>query len=154
MRSRHSGFFHKETQEMLDFWGEHYITSDIEVIVMREVNEAYERVVRDDVRYRFVIDCGTLGAGVWFGLRGRSRKRLRYIEDLRRSERYTESGNRERTDFVQTGIAGVKAPGVGIDEPDVPHAPGAIFLELFADGGEAVVGREYLNGYEWRRVGY
>ena len=49
-----------ETQEMLDFCGKHNIVSDIEVIPIQQVNEAYERVVKGDVRYRFVIDCGTL----------------------------------------------------------------------------------------------
>ena len=49
-----------ETQEMLDFCGAHNIMSDIEVISMQQVNEAFERVIRGDVRYRFVIDCGTL----------------------------------------------------------------------------------------------
>ncbi|MQV58996.1 NAD(P)-dependent alcohol dehydrogenase, partial [Sinorhizobium meliloti] len=46
----------KETQEMLDFCGEHGIVSEIETIRMEQINEAYERVVRSDVRYRFVID--------------------------------------------------------------------------------------------------
>src|SRR5208283_4679398 len=46
----------KETQEMLDFCGQHNITSDIELIPMRKINEAYDRVVRNDVKYRFVID--------------------------------------------------------------------------------------------------
>ncbi|MBM3617484.1 MAG: NAD(P)-dependent alcohol dehydrogenase [Alphaproteobacteria bacterium] len=49
-----------ETQEMLDFCGKHNIVSDIEVIDIREVNEAYERVIKSDVRYRFVIDMETL----------------------------------------------------------------------------------------------
>ncbi len=49
-----------ETQEMLDFCGQHNIASDIEVISMQQVNEAYDRVVKGDVRYRFVIDCATL----------------------------------------------------------------------------------------------
>jgi uncharacterized zinc-type alcohol dehydrogenase-like protein len=50
----------KETQEMLDFCGKHTITSDIEIISISAVNEAYERVVKSDVRYRFVIDMATL----------------------------------------------------------------------------------------------
>lgn len=50
----------KETQEMLDFCGKHNIVSDIELIPIEQVNEAYERVVRSDVRYRFVIDIGSL----------------------------------------------------------------------------------------------
>jgi uncharacterized zinc-type alcohol dehydrogenase-like protein len=45
---------------MLDFCGKHNIASDIEVIPVQKVNEAFERVVRGDVRYRFVIDCATL----------------------------------------------------------------------------------------------
>jgi uncharacterized zinc-type alcohol dehydrogenase-like protein len=53
----------QETQEMLDFCGEHRITSDVEVIPVQKVNEAYERVVRSDVRYRFVIDAASLKAG-------------------------------------------------------------------------------------------
>lgn len=50
-----------ETQEMLDFCGEHQITSDVEVIPIDSVNEAYDRVLKSDVRYRFVIDMATLG---------------------------------------------------------------------------------------------
>lgn len=50
----------KETQEMLDFCGEHNIGAEIEVISADKVNEAYERVVASDVRYRFVIDTSTL----------------------------------------------------------------------------------------------
>jgi uncharacterized zinc-type alcohol dehydrogenase-like protein len=49
-----------ETQEMLDFCAEHGIGADIEVIGVDEVNEAYERVLASDVRYRFVIDVSTL----------------------------------------------------------------------------------------------
>lgn len=49
-----------ETQEMLDFCAQHEILSDIETIPAAMVNEAYERMLRSDVRYRFVIDCGTL----------------------------------------------------------------------------------------------
>jgi uncharacterized zinc-type alcohol dehydrogenase-like protein len=49
-----------ETQEMLDFCGEHNIVSEIEVIKMQEINEAYERMLRSDVRYRFVIDMASL----------------------------------------------------------------------------------------------
>ncbi len=52
----------KETQEMLDFCGEHDIVSEIETIKIQEVNEAYERVVKSDVRYRFVIDMASLDA--------------------------------------------------------------------------------------------
>ena len=50
----------KETQEMLDFCAEHNITSDIEIIAMKDINEAYERMVKGDVKYRFVIDMATL----------------------------------------------------------------------------------------------
>ncbi|WP_417198620.1 NAD(P)-dependent alcohol dehydrogenase [Bizionia sp.] len=50
----------KETQEMLDFCGEHNIVSDIEVIGMQNINEAYERVTKNDVKYRFVIDMASL----------------------------------------------------------------------------------------------
>jgi uncharacterized zinc-type alcohol dehydrogenase-like protein len=49
-----------ETQEMLDFSGEHNIVSDIETIDIAEVNAAYERVIKSDVRYRFVIDIASL----------------------------------------------------------------------------------------------
>ena len=50
----------KETQEMFDFCGKHGIVSDIEVIKMRDVNEAYERLLKSDVKYRFVIDMASL----------------------------------------------------------------------------------------------
>lgn len=50
----------KETQEMLDFCAEHNITSDVEIISMDQVNEAYERVLKSDVKYRFVIDMASL----------------------------------------------------------------------------------------------
>ena len=49
----------KETQEMLDFCAQHKITSDIELISMADINSAYERLLRSDVRYRFVIDMAT-----------------------------------------------------------------------------------------------
>ena len=45
-----------ETQELLDFCGEHGITSDIEVIKIQDINEAYKRMLKSDVKYRFVID--------------------------------------------------------------------------------------------------
>ena len=51
-----------ETQEMLDFCGEHGITSDIEMIKMQKINQAYERMLKSDVKYRFVIDLGSLRA--------------------------------------------------------------------------------------------
>jgi len=50
----------KETQEMLDFCGEHNITSDIELIDMQEINTAFERITSNDVKYRFVIDMKSL----------------------------------------------------------------------------------------------
>jgi uncharacterized zinc-type alcohol dehydrogenase-like protein len=50
----------KETQEMLDFCAEHNIVSDIEVIDIKDITNAYERMLKGDVRYRFVIDMATL----------------------------------------------------------------------------------------------
>jgi uncharacterized zinc-type alcohol dehydrogenase-like protein len=52
-----------ETQEMLDFCADRGIAADVEVIPIRQVNEAYERTVKGDVRYRFVIDLKTLAGG-------------------------------------------------------------------------------------------
>jgi uncharacterized zinc-type alcohol dehydrogenase-like protein len=49
-----------ETQEMLDFCGEHNITADVEIIPIQKVNEAYERLLRSDVKYRFSIDMASL----------------------------------------------------------------------------------------------
>ncbi|MGZ8251609.1 MAG: NAD(P)-dependent alcohol dehydrogenase [Methylophilaceae bacterium] len=49
-----------ETQEMLDFCGTHGITSDVEVIKIQDINEAYERMLKSDVKYRFVIDMASL----------------------------------------------------------------------------------------------
>jgi alcohol dehydrogenase (NADP+) len=49
-----------ETQEMLDFCGAHNITADVEVIPIQKVNEAYERLVKSDVKYRFSIDMASL----------------------------------------------------------------------------------------------
>jgi alcohol dehydrogenase (NADP+) len=49
-----------ETQEMLDFCGQHNITSDVEIIPIQKINEAYERMVRSDVKYRFSIDMASL----------------------------------------------------------------------------------------------
>jgi alcohol dehydrogenase (NADP+) len=51
-----------ETQEMLDFCGAHNITADVEVIPMQKVNEAYERLLKSDVKYRFSIDMASLKA--------------------------------------------------------------------------------------------
>jgi uncharacterized zinc-type alcohol dehydrogenase-like protein len=50
----------KETQEMLDFCGEHGIVSEIEMINMQDINTAYERMIKSDVKYRFVIDMASL----------------------------------------------------------------------------------------------
>ena len=49
-----------ETQEMLDFCGEHNITADVEIIPIQKINEAYERMVKSDVKYRFSIDMASL----------------------------------------------------------------------------------------------
>ena len=52
----------RETQEMLDFCGAHNITADVEVIPIQKVNEAYERLLKSDVKYRFSIDMASLKA--------------------------------------------------------------------------------------------
>jgi uncharacterized zinc-type alcohol dehydrogenase-like protein len=52
-----------ETQEMLDFCADHEIVSEIEMIAMQEIDEAYDRMARSDVKYRFVIDLATISAG-------------------------------------------------------------------------------------------
>jgi uncharacterized zinc-type alcohol dehydrogenase-like protein len=49
-----------ETQEMLDFCAQHGITSDIELIAANGINEAYERMLKNDVKYRFVIDIASM----------------------------------------------------------------------------------------------
>jgi uncharacterized zinc-type alcohol dehydrogenase-like protein len=49
-----------ETQEMLDYCAAHNITSDVEIIDMDYINEAYERMLKGDVKYRFVIDMASL----------------------------------------------------------------------------------------------
>jgi uncharacterized zinc-type alcohol dehydrogenase-like protein len=51
-----------QTQEMLDFCGKHNITSDVEVIGIQQINEAYERMLKSDVKYRFSIDMASLKA--------------------------------------------------------------------------------------------
>jgi alcohol dehydrogenase (NADP+) len=51
-----------QTQEMLDFCGEHNITADVEVIPIQKVNEAYQRLLKSDVKYRFAIDMASLKA--------------------------------------------------------------------------------------------
>jgi uncharacterized zinc-type alcohol dehydrogenase-like protein len=50
----------QETQEMLDFCAQHHIVSDIEMIFMHDINLAYDRMQRSEVKYRFVIDMATL----------------------------------------------------------------------------------------------
>jgi uncharacterized zinc-type alcohol dehydrogenase-like protein len=50
----------RETQEMLDFCAEHNITADVELIRSQQINEAYERLLKSDVKYRFVIDMASL----------------------------------------------------------------------------------------------
>jgi uncharacterized zinc-type alcohol dehydrogenase-like protein len=49
-----------ETQDMLDFCGKHNITADVEVIAIQQINEAYERMLKSDVKYRFSIDMASL----------------------------------------------------------------------------------------------
>ena len=49
-----------ETQEMLDFCGKHNIVADIELVSIQQVNVAYERLLKSDVKYRFVIDMKAL----------------------------------------------------------------------------------------------
>jgi uncharacterized zinc-type alcohol dehydrogenase-like protein len=49
-----------ESQEMLDFCGKHNITSDVEVVPIQKVNEAYDRLLKSDVKYRFSIDMASL----------------------------------------------------------------------------------------------
>ena len=50
----------RETQEMLDFCGKHNVTADIEMIGVQQINQAYDRLLKNDVKYRFVIDIGSL----------------------------------------------------------------------------------------------
>lgn len=50
----------RETQEMLDFCADHDIVSDIELIPIQKINDAYERMLKSDVKYRFVIDLASL----------------------------------------------------------------------------------------------
>ena len=56
-----------ETQEMLDFCGKHGITSDIEVIAIQDIDAAYTRMLKSDVKYRFVIDMASLKEPAWRG---------------------------------------------------------------------------------------
>ena len=51
-----------ETQEMLEFCGTHNITADVEVIPIQKVNEAYDRLLKSDVKYRFSMDMASLKA--------------------------------------------------------------------------------------------
>jgi uncharacterized zinc-type alcohol dehydrogenase-like protein len=51
-----------ETQELLDFCSKHGITSDVEAINIKDINAAYERMLKSDVKYRFVIDMASLKA--------------------------------------------------------------------------------------------
>jgi alcohol dehydrogenase (NADP+) len=60
----------RETQEMLDFCGQHGITADVEVIPMASVNQAWERLLKADVKYRFVIDMSSLKPGTARGAIG------------------------------------------------------------------------------------
>ncbi|MGH6831909.1 MAG: NAD(P)-dependent alcohol dehydrogenase, partial [Methyloceanibacter sp.] len=53
----------RETQEMLDFCARHDVAADVEVIPIQEINQAYERMLKNDVRYRFVIDLASLKRG-------------------------------------------------------------------------------------------
>lgn len=50
----------QETQELLDFCAKHNVLPDVEMISIQEINEAYERMLKGDVKYRFVIDMSTL----------------------------------------------------------------------------------------------
>jgi uncharacterized zinc-type alcohol dehydrogenase-like protein len=50
----------RETQEMLDFCAEKGVTADIELIKIQQINQAYERLLKSDVKYRFVIDMASL----------------------------------------------------------------------------------------------
>jgi uncharacterized zinc-type alcohol dehydrogenase-like protein len=52
----------KETQEMLDFCAQHHVLPDIEMIPIQKINEAYERLLKGDVKYRFVIDMASLNS--------------------------------------------------------------------------------------------
>jgi len=52
----------QQTQDMLNFCGEHNIISDVEVIRMNQIQEAFERLVKSDVKYRFVIDMKSISA--------------------------------------------------------------------------------------------
>jgi len=66
----------RETQEMLDFCGEHGITADVEVIPIQKVNEAYDRLLKSDVKYRFAIDMSSLKAEEAKGLLSKGGERI------------------------------------------------------------------------------
>lgn len=53
----------RETQEMLDFCARHGVAADVEMIPIQEINQAYERMLKNDVRFRFVIDLASLKSG-------------------------------------------------------------------------------------------
>ena len=53
-----------ETQEMLDFCGEHHLLPEVEMINIQQINESWDRVIRGDVKYRFVIDMKSLNESV------------------------------------------------------------------------------------------
>ena len=53
----------RETQQMLDFCAEHRVVADVEIISIEQINEAYERILKSDVHYRFVIDMTSLKEG-------------------------------------------------------------------------------------------
>jgi alcohol dehydrogenase (NADP+) len=53
-----------ETQEMLDFCAERNISADVEIIAIQKINEAYERMLKSDVKYRFSIDMASLKSAV------------------------------------------------------------------------------------------
>lgn len=55
----------KETQEMLNFCAQHNIVSDVEIIAIQDINHAYERMLKSDVKYRFVIDLASLGSDMF-----------------------------------------------------------------------------------------
>ena len=78
----------RETQEMLDFCAEHNITADVELIRIEQINEAYERLLKSDVKYRFVIDIFTEidnGKELHMGLRPAQIVRASKIESWRRN---------------------------------------------------------------------
>ena len=75
------------------------------------------------------------------------------FEDLRGSKFDAQFRNFEQSSLRQAGIAGMEPAGVGIDQPDMPDAPIAVFLQFGANGGMAIIGREDFDGDERRRIG-